>query len=570
MRAWFLVALAAIALLAAGCGGGGSSAPVGPQPETTQSYSLGLVRGDAPTMIPLLVTKPFPDAGTVELAEAPQDAFTPLADTLPMTLAAGDKATIRVTFTPPAAAANAHQGGTIRLVFRPKSGVAYPVTLYLDAEIEKPSARLVQTAVDLGDVAVGETVPLNVTFENLSAVTPITIQSAAVGEGDFAIDGDHVTIPMEVAPGASYQIKVLYKADAETVTSSLLSVYHSASPEPLTTELDAAAIPARVTLELGSFPLDPVTRETDWIDLDVSASAVGILLEVWGDPLDSVIDLVTFEGPSGKAMSLGWLYSYPAGGNGFLTVEIPDANGGQLEPGGGTYRFRLRDEGAVANALVVRATISQRRFGTVSQGTLDLRVFLANGLSLTDRTHPMSDPKMATVIKTIDAILGASGVRLGDVSFSELQPPFDVLTTEEDVQNLFAVNTAALDEGTLSLFLVDDIAFDGVTGFAGASPGPMFNGLPFSGVVVEYDSANGTVVGATAAHEIGHFLGGHGTGILPGTDAAQPMLRHPILDPGLPETLISPTGTYQQVQVLVGSMPPAGTWCGTCMHPPVR
>ena len=48
------------------------------------------------------------------------------------------------------------------------------------------------------------------------------------------------------------------------------------------------------------------------------------------------------------------------------------------------------------------------------------------------------------------------------------------------------------------------------------------------------------------------------------------MLRHPILNPGLPEAFLSTASTYAQAQGTVTSMSPVMTWCGTCAQAPVR
>jgi len=121
----------------------------------------------------------------------------------------------------------------------------------------------------------------------------------------------------------------------------------------------------------------------------------------------------------------------------------------------------------------------------------------------------------------------------------------------------------------LNLIFVKQISY-GIMAFAGASPGPWASGMPFGGVVASYDSAQGVEVGVMAAHEISHYLGRFGTAVLPNSDDAYQMLRHPLLHPGLPESFVSAPGMYPQAQVAAASMASASTWCGTCAHAPVR
>lgn len=569
-------------LLLVGCGGSGAPATTsGNEPETEQSFSLGLLRGDTATTTAIVVVKPFEETGTLELLDIPAGAFAPLATSLPMTLPVGDRAVVRITFTPPAVSSGGSQEGTVRLLFRPNGpGAAFPVLLHIDAEVERPSARLVQTKLELGGVPMGETVPCGIYVENTSQVTPITVSNVKVGAGDFVVAGDALPLPSVVAPGGTFQVRLAYSPTTETNASSLLRVFHSADIDPLEATLSATGIAPRLFVEYGAVPLDPVTGETGWLTLNLKPEAVGVFLEVWGDP-EALIDLAGFEGPSGKvyetedlAGPLNWLSGLPAGELGFLTLQVPDSAQPdvQLEPGGGTYRFRLRQVGATAQTVSVRATITQRRLTEVHEGTLDLHVFLADGIPLLFPADPLRDTKLLNVLKTVDAILGASGIRLGEISFSVLEPPFDVLANEDETAGLIAVNSAAPPPELpvhLNLFLVNDISY-GITGVAGASPGPWANGMPFSGVVVAYDSGQATAVGVTAAHEIAHYLGALGTAVLPQPDDTHPMLRHPLLRPGLPEKFLSAAGAYEQVAVTANSMPSTSTWCGTCAHAPVR
>jgi hypothetical protein len=575
MRARKCVVLAVSVFLLGACGGGGGApAPAGPELE--QSFSLGLVRGDAPTAVSLVVTKPFEEPGTVELLDAPAGAFG--TGGLPMALGGSSRFALVVVFTPPSPAAGALQGGTIPLLLRPDSGgAAYRLTLRLDAEIETPSAQLRETRVALGNAAVGETVPCAVRFENTSAVTPITVTRATLTDGDFSLALGASAVPAEVAPGSSFVVPLAYAPRGETNESSLLRVFHSAATDPLEATLEASGMAPQVVVEYGAVPLDPATGESDWLTLDVAAEGAGILLEVWGSP-SSLIDLAGFEGPSGKVYDAGtlsgpldWPSGYPAGTRGFLTVAVPDSARPevQLEPGGGTYRFRLRDGTLSSTGLTVRATVSQRHRGEAAVGTIDVRVFLAEGLALADRSDPMRDPKLAATMKTLDAALGEHGIRLGRIAFASIpEAGFDVLASEDDVERMIAVcSPGTPDDRMLNLFLVNDISY-GIAGVAGASPGPWSSRVTWAGVVVAYDAASGATAGVIAAHQVSHYLGWHGAAVLPGPSDAAPMLGHPLLNAGLPGATLSPVSP--ETQVAVSSMPPASSWCGTCSRAPVR
>jgi len=565
-----------------GCGGEGSSS-TGGIAEETQNFSLGAVRGDAPTTVKLSITKPFYPAAEVELAEAPTGPFEPKADLLPLSADNGPEVPFWVTFTPPSAPAPALQQGTIRLLFRSPGGARAHLTLQLHAEVETPSARLLQTEVSAGRAAVGETVRFGVYVVNTSVATPIVVTGVTPPEGEFSIAPDAAHAPFPVGPGSRAFVWLTYTPEGEWQSTSLLQVHHSAAPEPLEATVVGTGIAPRLVSEYPYVPLDPVTFESDWVTLDVPAEAVGIFLEVWGDPSSSLIDLIGLEGPSGvvyetPAMTgpLGWLSNYPAGGRGYLNVELPDSAepAVQLVRGGGTYRFRLRDSAFATHGLFVRATVSQRAAGAVREGTLDLHVFLADGLLIADRSDPMSDVRLDAAMKTIDAVLGRNSIRLGTVSYSFLDPVYDTLADPAEAENLIAANTASLAEGALNLFFVKDMSY-GVTSVAGATPGPVANGTPYSGVVIDFDAADATTVGITAAHEIGNYLGHFDPaagGVLLLPEEAYSVLRHPLLNPGLPEDLVSPPESTNEAWILalVEMMPPVSTWCGTCVRPPAR
>jgi hypothetical protein len=312
--------------------------------------------------------------------------------------------------------------------------------------------------------------------------------------------------------------------------------------------------------------------------VDVPAEAVGIFLEAKGDPF-SLIDLIGFEGPGGVVYAdydntgpLDWASFYPAGGSGYLNVELPNSDlpEVQLVSGGGTYRFRLRDSNGATGSLQVRVTVSMRTAGAVEKGTLDLRVFLADGLGI-DPGAAMYDAKMAEVLKTIDAILGMNGVRLGNINFIWLDPAYDTLWDGAATEDMLAVNTLGLPEGALNLFFVADMDY-GIGSIAGAVPGPRANGTPYSGVVIDFNDADGVALGAEATHQIVHYLGAEVESLLLSEDEAYPVLRHPLLNPGLPQEFLSPQETtdYANILATIDLMPAMEDWCGTCTRLPVR
>lgn len=572
----FVVALIMGPLVLPACSGG-SSASVTPVP-TLQNLNLGLVRADEPTTIALPLHKPFYDAATIELAAPPAGPFQPVASLLPMLVERGEDAQLWITFAPPVSPVDPLQHGTIDLVFRRTyDGESLPVTVNLEAQIEIPSVRLLQNHFDMGRAAVGESVPFGIYVENTSKATPIVVTGITSDNPAFRLAQDAYGMPCPTGPGSRFFIRMVYEPQVVGLVSTVIHVAHSVPNAPLDVTATGTGIADRVVTDYGFVPLDPATSESEWLTVDVGPEAVGISIEAWGDPL-SLLDLIGLEGPDGTVYAtsdlkgpLHWLNSYPAGADGYLNVKLPDSTKPevQLVPGGGTYRFQLRDSAFAASGLFVQATVVQRRGASAQLGTLDLRVFHAHSLGFP--LQPMEDPAFATAMKALDALLGESGIRVGEITFVPLAPVYDTISSPQATEDLFAINTAGLPEGPLNLFFVQSMTY-GSRGIAGAVPGPTANGTPYSGVVVDFNETYWIMSGATAAHEIAHYLGVNGKGVVLMPDEAYPAVRHPILRAGLPDDLLSPPESTNepQLNMYVDAMGQMGNWCGTCVRPPLR
>jgi hypothetical protein len=205
-----------------------------------------------------------------------------------------------------------------------------------------------------------------------------------------------------------------------------------------------------------------------------------------------------------------WLQNFPLGfGALFLQLPNSDALDVQLVRGGGTYRLRLLELSPFNAGFQVRATVEQRNRGRASPGVVPLNVFIAPGLPFT-AADAGSDPKLQTALQTMDELLGQRGLRVGEVSFFQIaDSAFNDLASEAELEDLLAMSAAA-PEPRLNVFLVNSFsgAFgEGLLGVAGAAPGIKRNGTIYSGVAVAFDAGAGPLVGSTAAHECGHYLG---------------------------------------------------------------
>jgi hypothetical protein len=516
-------------------------------------------------------------ATSVTLTEvtAPDGDFSiaPDAFPVPALVGPGSRFFIRLRYAP-------HALGTstsLIRVYHTASTEPLEATL-TGAGAEKPSARLLQTSASAGKVVVGERVEIGLDFQNTSALTTVTVADMTLPDGEFSIAPDAPALPIDVAPGATLHLPLVYAPQGAWDAASSVLVHHSAATEPLEASLSGTGIPPRLVTYY-DVALDAYngTFESDWQYLDVPPEAVGIFLEATGESY-ATIDLIGLEGPSGTVYEnydmtgpLGWLSNYPAGGLGYLNVELPssDLAAVQLESGGGTYRFRLRDSSYSTDRLQVKVTVVQRTLA-VEEGTLDLRVFLADGLAI-EPWYAMADAKLADMLKTIDALLAQDGIRLGGISFLAMDPYYDWLYDPSMAEEMVSSNTAGFAEGSLNLFLVGEMDY-GIASIAGAVPGPTANGTPFSGVVIDFNETDGVSLGAIAAHQIYHYLGTETEEVVPLPGEAYAAMRHPLLNPGLPQDLLSPPEStdYDMILAAIGDLPPMDGWCGTCTRPPAR
>lgn len=569
-------------LLILGCGGGGSG-QAAPLPESTERHDLGAVRGDAQTTFQLEVVKPLISAATMELLEPPTGPFAPAPNALPADTGTGVEATLKVVFSPPVNPSTSTQQGTIRLRFTSADGqVSLVKTLAFTAIIDDVSAGLPLALVEVGKVTVGTAVRFGISVENRSLATPIEVSGASVPPGDFSVAPDAGPFPLIVPPASRRSVTMVFRPSREGASEATVTIPNSASAAPLHATVRGTGIGTERTIYVGFVPVDPVTGESAWVEFNVPPEAVGLYLDASGDPVSSIIDLIGLEGPSVRVYEtsaqqgpLDWRANYPAGARGYLNVQLPSTNAPsvQLVPGGGTYRFRVRDSNPVLGGLDVSVRIKQEATGSVTGGTIDLSIFLANSLRIADRNDPLSDPGLGMILKTADVLLGTIGVRIGRIEFTFLDASFDMIEDPAEIDDLLAQNTSGHPEGRLNLFFVDGTLPRSMA-TAGATPGPESNGSRFSGVVVGFYAADTTSVGGMVAHVIGHYLGHVGLGVENGgitftAGEAHAILRHPLVKPGLPAEFLSKPGDpgLSEIQALLAVMPPMLDWCGTCQQP---
>jgi len=474
----------------AACGGGGPPLPI------EELRDLGQVRADQPTTLTILIQKnPLERTATVEELQAPSAPFALEPGNLPGVVAQGADFALRLILTPTGP-------GLYETVFR----VGFDSQEFIvtaSARVEGPGLELVTLAIDFGSVPIGESRMLGVAVRNPNQLTPVELTSLGALPAGFSVAG---TLPQILPPGAGTTFQVTYAPATLAVHDTQLVIQHSAGAA-LRASVKASTgtwVPT-IVRDFGSVPLSG--GDTAWLEVEVPPHAVSLSFEAIG-PGPTQVGLLGLEGPGGRIyendQATGALLWTP-GDEGIFTATVPNSDRAdvQLVDGGGTYRVRFYLFQGFATSLDVRAIIRSRPDAINGDGVVDLNVFLAPGLQITD---PLGETRLQQIVARTDEIFGQQGLHLGAISYFQLDSSdFDTVTADEFGELLEESATAS--SVRLNLFFVQTAFGGGVLGVAARVPGPALNGTPMSGVMVDYDFGSANTAGHVTAHELGHYLG---------------------------------------------------------------
>lgn len=486
------------AMPACGGGGGGGGGPAVP---TETTLDLGLVSSTAPTRRTVAVDNPRGVAVTAT-AVAGSPAFSIDPADVPAAIPAHGTVQLGIVFTPLAAGP---ASGDATFALDDGAGDVRTFVVHATADAETVALSTTPASLAFGEVLEGRLKTIALHVRNDATVSGAPISGATLPAGGFTIVGS--PLPVTIAPGDEVVLDVRYEPTAVGAFGGSLVLGAPAPGTPTSVPVSATTGGAVVT-DYGTKTLDGAAR-TPTLTVDVPADAISLSLEGVLAP-GSVGGLAELIGPSGKVYentsSTGVFTWIPGDGVFSPTLPNTDKSGIQLEPGGGTYSFRLYRLSGAATTMAVRAIVERRPGNTGGVGSLDLDVWLANVLSVKAATAP-TDGRLQAVLSTIDSILAQSGLRLGDVRYHDVtDATYDDVTNAEFGPMLKL--TSAEADPRLNLFFVRTALGGGVLGVSATLAGPRRNGTELSGVMSLYDGGySASFVGLVAAHEIGHFLG---------------------------------------------------------------
>lgn len=491
-----------LALLLAGCGGG-SGAPAAP---AIPVVDIGLQASTVVSRTELTFPNPLSSSATVTAGTA-QGPFALDPADLPAVAPQGGSVTLGVLFTPEG---DGPVSGIVTLVFDGTSS-SLEQQWEVRATGETVTWGVLTPTLDFGGVTVGDFADRQASFLNASTFSPVTLTSADLPVGDFAIVG--APFPLVVQPGAVADVTVRFTPTTSAIRDGTLRLGPDDPGGPVTFHVMAEGLGSgrEVVTDFGSVTLDGNDR-TPILSVSVPSDAISLYIEgrATGGILQNLIGLDLLTGPGGKVYentSSTGDYIWMTGVE-LFTAQVPntDKPGLQLVPGGGTYLFRLKLMSGFGSTMQVRAIVERRDPGNETVGSLPLNVYLAAGIQPTAATAA-SDSFLQAVLARIDDILSQQGIHLGDVDYYDItDSSYDEVLSENEFGHLLETSSMAT-ETRLNLYFVKVALGGGVVGVSATITGPRLNGTSLSGVMSVYTGYTSSTIGLIAAHEICHYLG---------------------------------------------------------------
>ncbi|MCB9738371.1 MAG: hypothetical protein H6747_03820 [Deltaproteobacteria bacterium] len=310
---------------------------------------------------------------------------------------------------------------------------------------------------------------------------------------------------------------------------------------------DAGGGPMKIgeTIDLGKATIDPQTGYSGALSVEIPAGTVSFAITLIGEKATTyAID--DLKDPTGETLVLkNWGVSDITGGQMCLSCKVrvapqkgasaalvPNAPG--VDVVAGTYTFRVnaftstqqgafsqpKKEPAGGDVAVVVAL--QKAAAKPKKGRLDINLWYTGANDLSVEKGP-TDPRVVQWIARLRTLYEQIGVEIGEVRHFPISADFEVAdVTSNDGGDFAAIGaaTAGAPAGVNFIFVREISSpfggFGAVLGVSGGIPGPVgMQGAPRNAVVVSTSDIPGGFgrpakehdVGATMAHEGGHYLG---------------------------------------------------------------
>jgi hypothetical protein len=198
------------------------------------------------------------------------------------------------------------------------------------------------------------------------------------------------------------------------------------------------------------------------------------------------------------------------------TILVPNTDMADAAMLPGHYRIDLcgREPGSfiyVDTTMRVRLLRKIRPGGVCEDGEMTLNIHLAAGVhgALT-AYHAADNPWVQDILERVRHYYDEQcSVALGEVRYYDLDNAYRIVSTYDELYEMFETVTAGAPAASVNVFVVQDLSGlnEWIAGISGGLPGPPWlSGTPHSGLAF-VGQDRGTTSGDTLAHEMGHFFG---------------------------------------------------------------
>ena len=420
-------------------------------PALAPPTDLGVFASTRPTVLAMTFRNPLAVTARVE-ADDSSGAFSIVAGSLPELVAADAEHEAGVRFTPVGSAAVT---GAITLRYEGEGQVRRE-THRFRAQGERVVWELQVSPLDFGTIALDASGEREVAFRNASSLSPVTL-SGNLQAPSAAWSVDPGPFPLTLAPGDNGRFTLRCAPTRAGSHGGLVRLSSSDGSTALEVPV-LAATPGEGNETIVDFGFQAFTGGlTPVLAVEVPADAISLSVEGFDPTGNATLGLGALIGPEDKVYentALTGAYVWYEGAEIFhTTVPNTDRADLQLVEGGGTYRFRLRRMAGSAAQIRVRAIIERRSPESEGTGTLDLNVWLADGLPVRAATAA-AEARLQAILARIDVILAGQGVRLGDVDYYDVtDPEFDEVRSDAEFAALLRT-TGSAAAVRLNLFFV--------------------------------------------------------------------------------------------------------------------
>ncbi|MBZ5526615.1 MAG: choice-of-anchor D domain-containing protein [Acidobacteriia bacterium] len=303
-----------------GTGGTGSTGSAAPTTATyllspgATSLSFGNVLLGSSSSQSVALSNTGNSAVTISQITATGSGFTAGGITLPLSLAAGQSASLSVSFAP---TATGSAPGGVSIV---SNATNSPATISLSGTGVQPQISVPPGSITFGNVTTGTSNTQTVQVSNPGSAT-LTISKAALTGAGFGLSG--LTLPLSLAPAQSSSFTVSFAPSTAGSVTGSLALTSNAPTSPTSISLSGSGVTS--TLQLSASP-----TALSFGNVTVAASATqSVTLSNTGNSSVSVSQL-TVTGSSFSAGGLALPLTLAAGQSAAFNVSFSPAASGSF------------------------------------------------------------------------------------------------------------------------------------------------------------------------------------------------------------------------------------------------